>query len=57
MDFWPKNGQIWPKLAFSAKYQHFGPFDLMPDQKNAGKLPRWFSHYVGTKTLTYSRNN
>ena len=22
MDFWPKNGQIWPKLAFSAKYQH-----------------------------------
>ena len=23
--FWPKNGQIWPKLAFLAKYQHFWP--------------------------------
>ena len=44
MDFWPKNGQIWPKLAFSAKYQHFWHIwsNAWP-KNNSNKLPKWFS--------------
>ena len=29
----PKMAKFGPKLAFWAQYRHFGPFDLMPDQK------------------------
>ena len=52
MDFWPKNGQIWPKLAFSAKYQHFWPVwsNAWP-KNNADKLPKWFSVMLVPKLL------
>ena len=34
MDFWPKNGQIWPKTDIFGKIAaFFGPFDQIPDQK------------------------
>ena len=36
-DFWPKNGQIWPKIGifghFGPNICIFGPFRPMPDQK------------------------
>ena len=56
--FWPKNGQIWLKLAFLAKYQHFWPiWSHTWPKNNADKLPRWILRYVATKTFTYSHKN
>ena len=50
--FWPKNGQIWLKLAFLAKYQHFWPIwsNAWP-KNNADKLSRWFSVMLVPKLL------
>ena len=53
--FWPKNGQIWPKTdifgQISAFFAHLVP---CPTKNNANKVPRWFVHYVGTKTFALS---
>ena len=56
--FRPKNGQIWPKMAFLAKYQHFWPiWSHTWPKNNADKLPRWILRYAATKTFTYSHKN
>ena len=54
----PKTAKFGPKLAFWAKYRHFWPIwsNAWP-KNNADKLSRWFFHYVGTKTFTYSHKN
>ena len=55
-DHYTKN--LAQKWHFGPNIGIFGPFDLLPDQKNnADKLPRWFFHYVGNKTFTDSNTN
>ena len=57
LDFWPKNGQILPKTGILAKYRHFCPFDLRPDQRTmrtscrSGFLLCWYQNF------TYSHKN
>ena len=52
LDLGPKNGQIWPKLAFWAKYRHFWPIWSNAWPKNdANKLSLWFSVMLVPKLL------
>ena len=53
--FGAKTAICGPKLAFMAKYLHFGPFDPMPDQKQCKQVALVVFRYVGTKTLSYSQ--
>ena len=53
-----KMAKFGPKLSFIAKYRHFWPlWSIVWPKNNADKLPRWFFHYMGTKTLTNFRKN
>ena len=52
LDSGPKNGQIWPKMAFSAKYWHFWPtWSNSWPKNNANKLPKWFFVMLVPKLL------
>merc|ERR1711884_393145 len=47
----PRTAKFCPNLAFWAKYRHFCPFDLMPDQKTmrtsclSGFLLCWYQNF------------
>ena len=59
--FVKKKGQIWPEICIFGHLEPniviVGPFDAMPDQKKANKVPRWFLRYVDSKAFASSRKN
>ena len=59
--FGPKRPNLVRNLhhrSFRAKYWHFWPISSRAQPKsNANKVPRWFFHYVGTKTFAFSSKN
>ena len=58
VDFWPKNGQIWPKNdSFGQIWAFLVHLIQCPTKKQFEQVPRWFFQYVGTKTFTYFHKN
>ena len=51
MDFWPQNGQIWPKTDIFGQISAF-LVHMIPCRPKT--MSRWFFHYVITETFTYS---
>ena len=47
----PKTAKFGPKRHFGPNIGIFGPFDLMPDQKQCGQVAEVVFCYVGTKLL------